>query len=100
MARIQPMADGPDGAIGKLTFVNRIVTRGGWRSRSARTGLAVGGWPRPVGGSGSVFGTLSRVSKLASSENPLDPSPLALEAIAHSMSGLNLYPDGDLVTRL
>src|SRR6202042_25101 len=42
---------------------------------------------------------LSRVSKLASNENPLGPSPLALEAMARSMSGLNLYPDGGLELR-
>src|ERR1700691_3099752 len=42
---------------------------------------------------------LSRVSKLASNENPLGPSPLAIEAMARSMSGLNLYPDGGLELR-
>jgi histidinol-phosphate aminotransferase len=42
---------------------------------------------------------LSRVIKLASNENPLGASPLALEAIARSMSGLNLYPDGGLELR-
>ena len=42
---------------------------------------------------------LSRVIKLASNENPLGASPLALEAIARSMSGLNLYPNGGLELR-
>jgi histidinol-phosphate aminotransferase len=42
---------------------------------------------------------ISRVSKLASNENPLGPSPLAIEAMARSMSGLNLYPDGGLELR-
>jgi histidinol-phosphate aminotransferase len=32
--------------------------------------------------------------KLASNENPLGPSPKALEAIQASLSGLNRYPDG------
>jgi histidinol-phosphate aminotransferase len=42
---------------------------------------------------------ISCVSKLASNENPLGPSPLAIEAMARSMSGLNLYPDGGLELR-
>jgi histidinol-phosphate aminotransferase len=42
---------------------------------------------------------LSHVSKLASNENPLGPSPRALEAIARSMSGLNLYPNSGLDLR-
>jgi histidinol-phosphate aminotransferase len=32
--------------------------------------------------------------KLASNENPLGPSPLALKAIAEAARGVNLYPDG------
>jgi len=40
-----------------------------------------------------------RASKLASNENPLGPSPLALEAMARSLAGLNLYPDGGLALR-
>jgi len=32
--------------------------------------------------------------KLASNENPLGPSPLALEAIRDSMRGVNRYPEG------
>jgi histidinol-phosphate aminotransferase len=39
---------------------------------------------------------LTNVSKLASNENPLGPSPLALEAIRRELSGLNLYPNGGL----
>ena len=42
---------------------------------------------------------LTRVSKLASNENPLGPSPLALQAMARSMDGLNLYPNGGLDLR-
>lgn len=42
---------------------------------------------------------LSRISKLASNENPLGPSPLALDAISRSMSGLNLYPNSGLDLR-
>src|SRR3984957_7637200 len=42
---------------------------------------------------------LSRVSKLASNENPLGPSPLALEAMARVMSGLNYYPNSGLDLR-
>ena len=37
---------------------------------------------------------LPRVVKLASNENPLGPSPLALNAIAASLNGLNVYPTG------
>ncbi len=42
---------------------------------------------------------LSRVTKLASNENPLGPSPLALEAIRRHLGGLNLYPNGGLDLR-
>ena len=42
---------------------------------------------------------LTRVSKLASNENPLGPSPLALEAIRRQSGGLNLYPNGGLDLR-
>ncbi len=34
------------------------------------------------------------VIKLASNENPLGPSPLALKAVAHAADKLHLYPDG------
>lgn len=34
------------------------------------------------------------VIKLASNENPLGPSPKALQAIIEALSGLNRYPDG------
>jgi histidinol-phosphate aminotransferase len=34
------------------------------------------------------------VVKLASNENPLGPSPRALEALAHELGKLSLYPDG------
>jgi histidinol-phosphate aminotransferase len=42
---------------------------------------------------------LSRVSKLASNENPLGPSPLAIEAIERSMGTLHLYPNSGLDLR-
>jgi histidinol-phosphate aminotransferase len=42
---------------------------------------------------------LTHISKLASNENPLGPSPLALDAMARSMNGLNLYPNGGLDLR-
>ena len=42
---------------------------------------------------------LTDVSKLASNENPLGPSPLALEAIRRQLNGLNLYPNGGLDLR-
>lgn len=42
---------------------------------------------------------LTRVAKLASNENPLGCSPLALEAIARSLSQLHFYPDGGLALR-
>src|SRR4051812_24575469 len=37
---------------------------------------------------------ITGVIKLASNENPLGPSPKAVEAIKASLSQLNLYPDG------
>jgi len=42
---------------------------------------------------------LTRVSKLASNENPLGPSPAAVEAMRRSMDKLNLYPNGGLDLR-
>lgn len=36
---------------------------------------------------------IERVIKLASNENPLGPSPKAIEAIEKSLSGINRYPD-------
>jgi histidinol-phosphate aminotransferase len=42
---------------------------------------------------------LARVAKLASNENPLGPSPLALEAICGSTNNLHLYPNGGLDLR-
>lgn len=38
---------------------------------------------------------LQRVVKLASNENPLGPSPLAMEALTQSASQVHLYPRGD-----
>ncbi len=42
---------------------------------------------------------LAKVAKLASNENPLGPSPLALEAIATNLGTLNYYPNGGLDLR-
>ncbi|MDQ2899130.1 MAG: histidinol-phosphate transaminase [Acidobacteriota bacterium] len=42
---------------------------------------------------------LARVVKLASNENPLGPSPLAIEAIRRNTEGLNVYPNGGLDLR-
>jgi histidinol-phosphate aminotransferase len=42
---------------------------------------------------------LSRVSKLASNENPLGTSPLAIEAMTRCMSSLHLYPNNGLDLR-
>ncbi|MGH7783029.1 MAG: aminotransferase class I/II-fold pyridoxal phosphate-dependent enzyme, partial [Candidatus Binatia bacterium] len=38
---------------------------------------------------------ISNSIKLASNENPLGPSPLAVEAMRHKLTQLHLYPDGD-----
>src|SRR2546422_5909656 len=35
------------------------------------------------------------IIKLASNENPLGPSPLALAAMQKALAGVNLYPDGN-----
>jgi histidinol-phosphate aminotransferase len=40
-----------------------------------------------------------RAVKLASNENPFGPSPIALEAIRHSLRDLNRYPSGGLRLR-
>ena len=42
---------------------------------------------------------LTRIAKLASNENPLGASPKAVEAMAQTLSALNLYPDGGLHLR-
>jgi histidinol-phosphate aminotransferase len=42
---------------------------------------------------------LTRVSKLASNENPIGPSPRALEAMERCMSQLQLYPNSGLDLR-
>jgi histidinol-phosphate aminotransferase len=42
---------------------------------------------------------LERVAKLASNENPLGPSPRALEAIRAHAAGINFYPNGGLDLR-
>lgn len=42
---------------------------------------------------------LKRVAKLASNENPLGVSPLAVEAMTRSLRGVYRYPDGGLALR-
>jgi len=42
---------------------------------------------------------LTRIAKLASNENPLGASPKAIEAMARTLAGLNLYPNGGLDLR-
>lgn len=42
---------------------------------------------------------LTQVAKLASNENPLGPSPLALERLQQQMRSLNLYPNSGLDLR-
>ncbi len=42
---------------------------------------------------------ITRVVKLASNENPLGPSPLAIEAIKQSLDGLEFYTNGGLDLR-
>lgn len=42
---------------------------------------------------------LSRVIKLASNENPLGPSPMALEAVSRHLKEINVYPRGGLDLR-
>ena len=37
---------------------------------------------------------IENIIKLASNENPLGPSPLAIAAMKKAMSDVNLYPDG------
>jgi histidinol-phosphate aminotransferase len=43
---------------------------------------------------------LTRVAKLASNENPLGPSPVALAAIAKNLGSVNYYPNGGLSLRV
>ncbi len=42
---------------------------------------------------------LEQIAKLASNENPLGPSPKAVEAMSRTLGGLNLYPNGGLDLR-
>lgn len=48
---------------------------------------------KPIGELERELG-LSRIVKLASNENPLGPSPKALQAILQGVEELHLYPDG------
>jgi histidinol-phosphate aminotransferase len=43
---------------------------------------------------------LTRVAKLASNENPLGPSPVALAAVANKLGSVNYYPNGGLDLRV
>lgn len=47
---------------------------------------------KPISETKREFG-LDRVVKLASNENPLGPSPLAIKAIEEQLKNLHLYPD-------
>ncbi len=38
---------------------------------------------------------ITNAVKLASNENPLGPSPLALQAVHEALSEIALYPDGN-----
>ena len=49
---------------------------------------------KPIEETKREFG-LKDVVKLASNENPLGPSPKAMEAIKKSLSGINRYPDSN-----
>jgi histidinol-phosphate aminotransferase len=42
---------------------------------------------------------LARVTKLCSNENPLGPSPLAIQAISGVLANINIYPNGGLDLR-
>src|SRR5258708_10118104 len=39
---------------------------------------------------------LDRVIKLGSNENPLGPSPLAIDAVLRTVNTLNVYPNGGM----
>src|SRR5580704_2784298 len=43
---------------------------------------------------------LTRVAKLASNENPLGPSPVAVAAIGNNLGSVNYYPNGGLSLRV
>lgn len=47
---------------------------------------------KPISETQREYG-LSKVIKLASNENPLGPSPLALQAVQKSLNAMHLYPD-------
>lgn len=53
---------------------------------------------KPIAELQREFG-ISRVVKLASNENPLGPSPLAVQAIQKEYGNLHLYPNGGLDIR-
>jgi histidinol-phosphate aminotransferase len=48
---------------------------------------------KPIAETKREYG-ISEVYKLASNENPLGPSPKAIEALRHSLTELHRYPDG------
>ncbi|MDD2764517.1 MAG: histidinol-phosphate transaminase [Opitutaceae bacterium] len=50
---------------------------------------------KPIAHVAREFGLdAARIDKLASNENPLGPSPMALAAATAALRGVNLYPDG------
>src|SRR5512142_1552484 len=53
---------------------------------------------KPIGELRRELG-LTDIVKLASNENPLGPSPLALNALEHALGELHLYPNGGLDLR-
>ncbi len=67
-------------------FYLSLATRGVQQLTPYQPGKPVEELERELGISGSI--------KLASNENPLGPSPLALKAIASAASSINFYPDG------
>jgi len=67
-------------------FYLKLATTGVQQLTPYQPGKPVEELERELGISGSI--------KLASNENPLGPSPLALEAITKTSSSINYYPDG------
>ena len=64
-----------------------------WPIRQNVAGLAVYKPGKPIEEVQRELG-LQHVIKLASNENPLGPSPKALNAIRSALENINLYPDG------
>lgn len=69
----------------KISYIE-LATEGVQHLRPYLPGKPVEELERELGISGSI--------KLASNENPLGPSPLAVQAIEANAAGINYYPDG------